>query len=270
MEMVKSGYRRILARELSNRVGRNPKYSLRAFARDLEVSPAHIARVMNNTRNLSMISARRIANKLFEKRAIRAKFLELVETELTHPETDDRLLAKKAEAIATRGSSAHQISDLDFQEICNWYSFAILDAVTLKNGPRTTRDVATFLGLPGDVAEKAVASLVSKNLLENKAGRLKKSHAYVEAAGGMPSRAIRSFHRQMLGRATLALENQEVHRRIFRGTTITIRRDKLQLLNEASEEFLARLAEISDSCGADADSLYQVNVQIFDLGKEQS
>lgn len=49
---------------LRRRQNRNAAYSLRAFARDLEIAPAHLSQVLNGKRRLSPDLASRLASKL--------------------------------------------------------------------------------------------------------------------------------------------------------------------------------------------------------------
>ena len=54
----------LLEQELARRQSRNLRYSLRAFARDLQLSPAFLCQVLSAKRGLSAKSADRISNTL--------------------------------------------------------------------------------------------------------------------------------------------------------------------------------------------------------------
>ena len=57
-------YRDILKDELSSRCQKNPRYSLRAFARDVGLSSARISEVLNYKHGLSRKSGTQISKKL--------------------------------------------------------------------------------------------------------------------------------------------------------------------------------------------------------------
>jgi uncharacterized protein (TIGR02147 family) len=57
-------YRDILKEEFSQRRRRNPRYSLRAFARDLKLSPSMLCDVINGNHGLSRAGASKVAQAL--------------------------------------------------------------------------------------------------------------------------------------------------------------------------------------------------------------
>lgn len=59
-----SDYRSFLKQELDRRKEKNPFYSLRAFARDLEMSPQMVSQLLRGKRHLSVISVSKVADKL--------------------------------------------------------------------------------------------------------------------------------------------------------------------------------------------------------------
>ncbi len=59
-----SDYRKILRDELARRVRQNPHYSLRAFARDLQIVPSRVSESLNNKQGLSRKAAEKIAARL--------------------------------------------------------------------------------------------------------------------------------------------------------------------------------------------------------------
>ena len=69
----------ILTLVLNERRSRNPRYSLRAYARDLGISVSHLSTIMNGRRKLSTLQAGKIAVKL---QFPAEKFIELVTSTL--------------------------------------------------------------------------------------------------------------------------------------------------------------------------------------------
>lgn len=57
-------YRKLLREELACRMGKNPLYSLRAFARDLKVSSSKISEILNGKQGLSVARALQLVELL--------------------------------------------------------------------------------------------------------------------------------------------------------------------------------------------------------------
>ena len=57
-------YRLLLKSELASRTNQNPNYSLRAFARDLDLAPSRLSEVLNGKQGLSTQAAEKIAKTL--------------------------------------------------------------------------------------------------------------------------------------------------------------------------------------------------------------
>src|ERR1700733_8832696 len=71
-------YRQYLRNVLEERTSKNAHYSLRAFARDLELSPQMLSFVLNKKRDLSPGSAAEVAERLELNPAEAAHFVDLV------------------------------------------------------------------------------------------------------------------------------------------------------------------------------------------------
>ena len=56
--------RKYLQNELLKRCEKNPHYSLRSFAKSLEISPSALSAILNKKRNLTDKTAKRLALKL--------------------------------------------------------------------------------------------------------------------------------------------------------------------------------------------------------------
>lgn len=57
-------YRKILKNELNRRIEKNSFYSLRAFARDLKVSPSRLSEAINGVRGISLDFAKNVCQKI--------------------------------------------------------------------------------------------------------------------------------------------------------------------------------------------------------------
>lgn len=82
-------YRMVLTHELDRRKERNRQYSLRALARDLELSAASLSRIMSGKTALSISSVRRIVLGLELSPEDVVKFIRSLEDEAPRQHTAD-------------------------------------------------------------------------------------------------------------------------------------------------------------------------------------
>ena len=57
-------YRKILSEELERRIEKNPAYSLRAFAKSLEVDVGTLSRTLSSKQDLALATAKKVSTKL--------------------------------------------------------------------------------------------------------------------------------------------------------------------------------------------------------------
>lgn len=62
--MSNKTYLNLLINEFNTRKNQNPSYSLRAFARDLDMSAPRLSQVLNKKQGLSVEAAKEVAQKL--------------------------------------------------------------------------------------------------------------------------------------------------------------------------------------------------------------
>lgn len=71
-------YRSYLKSEFENRIEKNSKYSLRAFARDLMVSPQFLSHILSGKKHISVSTAVQISEKLNHSVIEASMFLDLI------------------------------------------------------------------------------------------------------------------------------------------------------------------------------------------------
>src|ERR1700677_3905549 len=114
-EIDPNGYRDRLSAELRRRRMTNPRYSLRAFAHAVGLSPGFLSKILNGERNLSASTAVTVGEKLGFSAAESAHFCELVQMENAPPPLRKILSSSQHEQDSA-------ILSLDsFQVISDWY-----------------------------------------------------------------------------------------------------------------------------------------------------
>lgn len=260
-------YRKILQDEFEKRTKKNCNYSLRAFARDLAVSPSLISRVLSGQRNLSLSKARQIARTLFKDLKKRRIFIYSVEYETSKICSEKKEYLQKLERIYPDNESRNLKLDV-LKIISNWYHVAIMDMTDLYDFNlkyNTTLKIAKYLGVDQKEVKESIERLISVGLLKRENKKILKRHHKLVSPSGVSNQSIKEFHKQMLQKATTAITRQSIKRRYITGQTITISQEAYQDICEQVCKFQESVGQIIHSDVNQKNKLYHLGVQFFDL-----
>lgn len=104
-------YRDFMLRELERRQRKNPSYSLRAFARDLEVPSSRLSEILNRKMGLSETRAVALADKLNLSSSEREFFIDLALAEHARSAVIKEMAQRR---VQTRSESSAQNKEGDF------------------------------------------------------------------------------------------------------------------------------------------------------------
>ena len=93
-----------------------------------------------------------------------------------------------------------------FQSVADWHHFAILSLFALDGFRPDAAWIGKALGISEREATSALERLKRLKFLEESGGKLKRAKEYLQTTDGVPSTAIRHFHKQILEKAMAALE----------------------------------------------------------------
>jgi uncharacterized protein (TIGR02147 family) len=265
MTTTTKDYRKILRNELEDRCQKNPRYSLRSFARDLGVSAPRLSRILNGRHGLSGEAAREIARRLNLSPSEQELFGTLVESE--HARTS--IVRNAARVRASELNTAFQALGLDsFRVISDWYHLAILELTLVEGFQSDPAWIADQLGITQIEARSAVDRLLKFDLLKKTGGALRATGSNFANPEGLPNDAIRKFHRQILARADQALNFQGAEERESSNLTIAIDESTLpkarKLIREFTRKFDRELSQASKKT-----RVYNLTVQFFGLQRKQ-
>ncbi len=218
-------------REFDLRRDRRPEYSLRAFARDLNLSPSTMSEILNGKVGISPQSGRALAKKLRLASPHDEHFYDLVSAKYSRNKTSRQEAQIRARARSR--SSESQISLDQFQLISDWHHFAILELADLSPKYHSAKSLVQALSLDLKTIDDCLQRLQRLQLLDM--NRLPWSTATsVSDVGGdqIPSSAIRKYHQQLLKKALLALEEQSVDEREFQSSLFCIDSKDLPKIKE--------------------------------------
>lgn len=223
----------ILLQELQMRQEKNPRYSLRSFARDLQLSPAMLSLVINDNRRLSREAASRIAARLS---------LPILET----------IKERKADEAYQRAADEESL-------LSKWYILALFSLARFKNNSSTPEWIARRLGITPRQASKALNILIRLGLVEITHDRLRPVRHNIETQTDIPSKAIRDYHRQNLKRAIESLDKDVLENREIRSITLACSEKDMRLAKTYILNFTHRFCKKFET--ANATDVYTLSVQ---------
>ncbi len=258
-------YRAILRAELGRRQQKNAAYSLRAFARDVSLSPAHLSAILAGKESLSLAAARRLAARLGYG-PDGSGFLEiLLRLDKCTNGTERRRIKGEAVKFLKTRLDCHQLQLDQFAAIADWHHLAILCAAELTAFNGSVQRIAKALGTTLATATDAVKRLARVGLANwDQHDKVKPLKSKTRTPSNVPSAAIRAFHKQVLARACDQLDFWPPEQRYIRTSLVAIPKSVMPAMQEALEETLnAFVAKFEDR--PSADQVYQLSLVLMPL-----
>jgi uncharacterized protein (TIGR02147 family) len=257
-------YREFLREELEERCSFNPRYSLRAFARDLKISPARLSEVLNGKKGLSQKAALALAELLKLSESDSRYFCELVAS--FHSRSPVAKSVAQAKLRAHWGTGIEHNLQIDaFKVISDWHHLALLQLIPLKRFRSEPAWISRNLGVDIETVRSSLDRLERLNLIRRtKSGKIRARHDLVFSPDGVPSDAVRKFHRQILEKAIHSLTDQDLTERDVTAFLLPVETSRLPEVRERIRKFQKRISEEFGS-SAQADHVYSLSMQFFRL-----
>lgn len=270
MQELQSDYRSILKEELNARCEQNPRYSLRAFARDLKLSPSRLSEILNRKQGLSRKAAEKIAAALGYRAEEAMHFCDLVSIRHARSvqekeEAHLRLIKRQAEI---KKDERFQLQLDAFKIISDWYHLGILELTKMKNFRSDVKWIARRLGIPVIQVELALDRLARVGLLKREDGKFVAVEAEGWVPGGVPSESIRKFHRQVLQKAIDAIPTQPVNERILGTHFLNLNKSDLKEAAKEIERFQFEFCRKFQAESGTKDSVYCISMQLFKIAED--
>jgi len=242
---------RLLVRELTARKEKNPLFSLRAFARQLKISPAQLSLLINGKKKLSP----KLAEQFIDRLGLNtSEALDLVD--------ESSPLKQK---LRSPRSELQILTEEEFSLISDWVHFAILELAGLKKNRATSRWIAEKLSIDSTRALDALHRLQRMGFVKVTEGRMEKTTKPVTTTTDIPSAAIRNFHKQNLDLAREKIDSIPADLREFTSITTRVNLKNLKRVKRLINEFKHRMnEELEDD---KATEVYTLAIQLFPLTK---
>ena len=256
------GYRGYLIGEFHLRIQRQESFSLRRFARVLQIHPSILSKILQG--RLSVTPTRWV--KLKERLKPSPELALEIEAEERLRVTSD-LREKWRESLGQVPDPV--IIELDrFCLISDWYHFAILELTHLVDFSPTVSYIAKKLRLDEGIAADAVDRLFRLGLLKEKNGKwIDQNVNMSNTSPRITSKDLKHYQKSILQQAGLALEQVSLEHRLQGSVCLAMNSSDLQWARDSIVAFQRSLAsELQTRVRkSHANAVYQMLLAVFPL-----
>jgi uncharacterized protein (TIGR02147 family) len=155
----------------------------------------------------------------------------------------------------------------EFSFISEWYHYAILCLGRMTN-KADAKWIGNQLGIEPMVAFQAFHRLLRLGFVKVSHGQFQEVTKPLDTTTDIPSKAIRSFHKQNLQLASEKLETITVDKREYSTITMAVAPSQIaaakKMINEFKHKFCAKMEEANE-----ISEVYTLAIQFFPLTKEK-
>ena len=262
MVFTYSDYRVFLKDELAARISSNSRYSLRSFAKQMNIPASTLSELLSRKKQMTMGLVAKIADglKMSEHEAAYLRLLVQLETE------SDEIRKEELQKRAAQYSSVSQAKSLNlemFRVIADWYCIVILESLELSN--LSEKQLVKQLGISRFEYKMAIERLEKLELIQkNSLGQYEKTKSDLLAESQIPNSALRKFHQQMLQKAILAVEEQTPKEKVIGSETLTISKSQVKEASKIIEECFQKISLLSKKTRS-KEAVYHLGIQFFKI-----
>lgn len=256
-------YRDIICESFLHRRRLNPRYSMRAFARDINISASHLSEVLSGKSELSLFKGKAIAKGLKLLPLQSADFLDLIEAK-TAPQKIQRQAAinrvrKRQAKVNHREFDNDEFANIaDPQYLLTW-SFMQLpayDGDSLK--------ITKHLKLNAIEVFQILQRLERLGLVERKGHLWFAIDCQFTVGDRAPSEALRSYHRAMSLLGRKAIDGQPMNARHLDSLVMPF---DCKRFGEVQQRIANFTQSLIDEFGHNGDAVYGMTLQFFRMSE---
>lgn len=238
---------------------RRPGFSLRSFARVLNLTPAQLSETLSGKRKIT----RKIALRVFERLGVDPSTAQHLIGRL--PEKQKRRRNKTQSK--TRGQVLRyvQLSTDEFKIVADWYHFAILSLAETKSFKSDPTWIAKRLNIAEPDAKRAIERLLRLGLIAQKSGKLVATGKRFATSNDIPDASIRKNHAQGLEQARNALDQVPVELREFAASIIAADPRLLPQAKARLRELKREITQLLES--GEKREVYRLSIQLFPVSR---
>lgn len=262
---MEPAYRKILKEELAQRCERNPRYSVRSFAKSLSLDAGALSRILSG----KQIPSLNVSNKILEALSLEPRmanqFLESVAN------------VHSARPLQRRNSFTRQkfpedpAKDLSidlYRVIADWYHIAIMELTYVDEFTSSPKWIAGQLGISETEAKLAIERLLDLELLKIENGKLIKTETQLSTTDKhLTTPALRKNQKQLLEKSIISLEEDPIEQRSVTSMTMAIDPDRLPEAKRMIRDFNRKLCDFLEN--GKRKRVYNLGIALVPLSKEK-
>jgi uncharacterized protein (TIGR02147 family) len=256
----------IFREKLAERQTRNPQYSLRSFARDLNYSPAFVSQILSGKRTVSPKLCH-VFSAVLKLNSIESRLLRVIVQRDCLDDGDTKAKAHLDEEVL-RCNNLRRFDEQPiggFDILKKWQNLAILNLTFCEDFDPDPEVLANRLGIQRDEAAESLAELLHAKLLHYEDGRMRKSTEFDLFVQPSSSAVVRNFHKAMIKKSLVAIDCQSRAERMICGTTVALSSEQVAKLQDNIQSFVEEIT--ASASQKDAQMLYQLTIQMFRLDR---
>lgn len=254
----------IIKKELEKRCEKNPRYSLRAFAKSLNIDASTLSRILNNKKIPSVELAEQIAELLALDPGTHQDFVKSVTS--GHQERGLKKINAKFHTTLDKTQTERELSIAAATVLSDWYHPAILELTHTADFKSDINWIASQLNVSPMKIKLAVERMLALDLLSQEDGVLKKTdNSLTIKDKHLTTGALRRRQKQWLEMATASLENDDISFRNHTSMTMAIDPKLIPEAKKMISEFNKKLCAFLEQ--GDRTQVYDLGIALFPLQK---
>lgn len=260
-QVTTTDYRDYILREFERRQKKNPSYSLRAFARDLEIPCSRLSEILNRKRGLSQRRAPALADKLYLSPTEKEYFVDLALGEHARSGLVKNMAVKR---INARRMMSARYDENIFSVISDWYHHVMLDYLQLPNADQSVETISAQYGIPQGEVERALERLEKVSLIQkSESGRWIVNHQHRTAVFHANFEGLTKYYSQLMAKVQDHI-GKESRTWNMSASTVQIKKSSFPQVVEKLTRFRQELmAELE--AAPDRDAVCCLTMQFFDF-----
>ncbi len=248
--------RRFLNLELERRQKKNPKYSIRGFARDLKIESSMLSKIIKGTRPIKPLTAFKVLERLDIDLSLKNIILLSLFPENQQVYADDRDFRELTADVGSLPAA--------------WEFYAVLSLAELPEFIDDADWVAHRLATTSEVTALILQKLKELNLIAFKDNRWSPTGIQLTTTPGARSQNTKEAQKQYIEKSVTHLMRKFEEEIVsdFSGITMAVTKSKIPEAVRRIKEFRRNLATFLHETQS-YDSVYRINIQLFPLTENQ-
>ena len=257
-------YNRHLKDVLADRCERNARYSVRSFAKALDIDIGALSRILAGKQIPSFKVAQKILTRLNLSPEEQNQFMDSVaETQRSRNLKRLSPLLRGYEKKKNSAKPADLSIDL-YRIIADWYHVAILELTFVDRFHSHPQWIAKELGISVAESTLAIERLMNFGLLKQEDGVYVKTETQLSTLDKhITTPALRKNQKQFLEKAIHSLENDPIEDRNMSSMTMAIDPEKLPMAKQMVREFNQALCKFLES--GKRKRVYNMEIALYPL-----